>query len=96
MDNPKLEAKAMECFIKNSMPYKIEATVDGDTTTTYIGYAQGAPADSDEQFAIMKIVEEVVGDVTSTSITFPNGSFNFDKAWDDRATSLNYTSFSNQ
>ena len=96
MENKKLEAKAMECFMKNSMPYKIEAIVVSDVTTTYLGYAQGNPEDSDAKFAIMKIVETIVSDTTTTIITFPDGSIQFKYIWDDRATNLTYGPFSNQ
>ena len=92
MNNPQLEAKAMECFMKNSMPYKIEE--DTDSGITYIGYASGFPADSDSEFAIMRMVETLVGNTTTTVITFPDGSLNFKYVWDDRA-SLSYASFSN-
>lgn len=68
--------------VMNAEDFEAIRIDEASANVTYLGYAQSGTADSESSWKIKKI--ETSG--TVTSITYPDGSQNFDYEWDDRAT----------
>lgn len=65
---------------------RIDETVAGNVTTTYVGNAEPGAEDAHAQWQIQKIVETVTGSNTITVITFPNKSNRYGFKWTERGT----------
>ena len=65
---------------------RVDETVTGDTTVTYVGNAEPNSKNSEPRWQIRRVVTVVSGGNTSTEITFPNGDNTYTKVWDDRTT----------
>ena len=69
--------------------FRVDETVVGDVTTTYVGNAEPASLDTFPHWQIQKIVSTVSGGNTITVGTFPNGDNTYAYKWSDRL-SLTY------
>lgn len=80
--------------------YPIVKTVDGQflpqlktvdtsvagTVTTFEGWCPKGAKTSDEVWKIRKTVAVTAANVTTTTVSYPNGDDGFGFKWDDRAT----------
>ncbi len=82
--------KLAELVLAQEVALRIEETVAGSVTTTYIGKANPSTLESASFWSLLKIVVTVAGSVTTTVISFPLDGASYPSIkkefkWDDRA-----------